>query len=366
MTDAWDLTGLKTAVFDAAVDPSRWTGALEIVAEATGGMGAGLMPLRGGLPGTPVSGSFAEAMKAYVQDGWISRDIRYRGTKTLLRTGVATDLDFISSEEMDRHPYYQEWLRPFNGRWFVAVKIGTQEEQWVLSIQRTAAQGPYVGEELTQLARLARELTGAAELAQAFGNAKMESALHAFELSQRAVVMFNARGEVVRHNKSAEALMGADLRIQRRRLVSTSLEATNALDHALSAAVWSNSSPSVPVVLPRANNVRPLLAYVIRLTPATMEAFAPCHIVVNLVDLDAVHRPPPAALRSAFGLTPAEANLAIGLASGGSLSTVADELNIALETARHHLKSVFAKTGVSRQSELTSLLSRLLDARKPP
>jgi DNA-binding CsgD family transcriptional regulator len=38
---------------------------------------------------------------------------------------------------------------------------------------------------------------------------------------------------------------------------------------------------------------------------------------------------------------------------------VADELDVSTETVRCQLKSVFAKTGTRRQSELARLLSRL-------
>jgi len=42
------------------------------------------------------------------------------------------------------------------------------------------------------------------------------------------------------------------------------------------------------------------------------------------------------------------------------LETIADDLNITKETARFHLKRIFAKTGVRRQAELVALFARLL------
>ena len=56
-------------------------------------------------------------------------------------------------------------------------------------------------------------------------------------------------------------------------------------------------------------------------------------------------------LRQAFRLTPTEAKLALALASGHSLSTAADQLRISKQTARTHLKSIFAKM-VHRKAEL--------------
>lgn len=64
----------------------------------------------------------------------------------------------------------------------------------------------------------------------------------------------------------------------------------------------------------------------------------------------------PAAIRDLFQLTRMEATLAVSLASGRSLVDVADTLGIAHNTARAHLRSIFAKTGARRQSQLVHLL----------
>jgi DNA-binding CsgD family transcriptional regulator len=57
-----------------------------------------------------------------------------------------------------------------------------------------------------------------------------------------------------------------------------------------------------------------------------------------------------------FGLTPAEANLAIKLTRGMSLAQLSGEQNISQHTARAQLKAVFAKTGATRQAELVRLV----------
>ena len=57
-----------------------------------------------------------------------------------------------------------------------------------------------------------------------------------------------------------------------------------------------------------------------------------------------------------FELTPAESNLAILLARGLSLAEASDAQTISQHTARAQLKSIFAKTGVSRQAELVRLV----------
>jgi DNA-binding CsgD family transcriptional regulator/PAS domain-containing protein len=57
-----------------------------------------------------------------------------------------------------------------------------------------------------------------------------------------------------------------------------------------------------------------------------------------------------------FNLTRAETALAMELANGLSLEEAAEALNIRRNTARAHLRSIFSKTGVRRQTELVRIM----------
>ena len=63
-------------------------------------------------------------------------------------------------------------------------------------------------------------------------------------------------------------------------------------------------------------------------------------------------------LRNSYGLTSAEARLALRLLVGQSLRKAAGALGITYETARSRLKSIFRTTGTHRQGELVTLLAR--------
>ena len=62
------------------------------------------------------------------------------------------------------------------------------------------------------------------------------------------------------------------------------------------------------------------------------------------------------ALVSVYGLTPSEAQVAISLANGHSIDEIANTSSHSTHTIRSQLKSVFRKTGVTRQSELIKML----------
>ena len=57
-----------------------------------------------------------------------------------------------------------------------------------------------------------------------------------------------------------------------------------------------------------------------------------------------------------FDLTLAQARLALFLAEGGTIGEYAEATGVKISTVRTHLKSIFAKTGVNRQTELAILL----------
>lgn len=64
-----------------------------------------------------------------------------------------------------------------------------------------------------------------------------------------------------------------------------------------------------------------------------------------------------ALMQKLFSFTPAEASLAMGLASGQRLEEIEDKMRIRHNTARAHLRSIFVKADVTRQAELVCLLA---------
>jgi DNA-binding CsgD family transcriptional regulator len=65
-------------------------------------------------------------------------------------------------------------------------------------------------------------------------------------------------------------------------------------------------------------------------------------------------------LQCHFGLTPAEARLALHLVAGETLRSAEVKLSISYETARTCLKKIFRKTGTCRQAELVLIILTVL------
>ena len=359
---SWNLQAVEDIFANAATDASLWSNAIQTVSEQTESVGALILPVTGqGFPFVPASEGIAGATEIYFRDGWSERDIRYSPLKSLLDGNVIDDLDFISPEEMKRAPYYQEFLAPTGLRWFGGIPVRVDDQVWCLSIQRGIAQDPFSPEEKEKLKQLSRRLSSAAALARALGFAASSAALEAFDLSHAAVLLLNSKGEVVRTNRAADRLLGGDLQLRQGRICTSDQAANDALSRALRELLWKTSGGSLlpPVMLPRRDR-RPLLAYPVKMSQLSASYFAECQAAIVLVDTDARRRTPEATLRGAFHLTHAEARLASQLASGDPLDIICDQLGIAKETGRNQLKSVFAKTGTSRQAELVLLIASML------
>jgi DNA-binding CsgD family transcriptional regulator len=77
-----------------------------------------------------------------------------------------------------------------------------------------------------------------------------------------------------------------------------------------------------------------------------------------IIELLAPHAVLPATLEEMFGLSPAEADLALALMVGSTPKEIAAKRGVAVSTIRTQLRSVFSKTHTQRQADLIALLLR--------
>ncbi|APG86642.1 two component system response regulator (plasmid) [Sinorhizobium americanum CCGM7] len=360
MATDFDLEVIERAFVEAAIDPTKWNAAMDVVARATGCVGALLFDTDSRLQGIPQSESVAGATESYINGGWVERDVRYGVVPLFARKAVATDLDLFTADQIARHPYYQEFLAPHGLRWCACVKVASGGCLWSLSLQRSIEQGPFSPAQLLTLANLSRRLGTASAMSRMLGFARVDAALDAFETSRTAAIVFDARGNVLRLNALAERMLNGAVRIIGMRLSSYDRNASNAFDRSLKKILLGTPTSAVtePVALPRPGQF-PILAYVLGLKSIAFNPLAPGQAVAVLIDPETASKPEQATIQACFSLSVAESKLAHRLASGGSLEEVAKACGISYQTARNQLKAIFSKTGTHRQSELVALLSGL-------
>lgn len=358
--DPFDQQRLTAALTAAAIDPSRWTEALETAAVCTGSYGAILLPVVGALPIVEATPSMDGCTELYIRDGWHTRDERYLAKAIFLSKGVATDDNCMPLEARQRSPFYQEFLRAFNLTEWAGVRIGRGDLVWNMSLQRTPDQGPYSASELQGLAELANTLDSVVQTSTALGMARGEAALTAFDFSARPALLLDRSGRVVRVNASAERLIGEDFQISAGHVRSRDPHANERLNHAIRALLWSYKASTIPpVILPKTSGGK-LVVYPMRLPGLTSSPLSAFHAILVVSDTDTTHSAATTTLQQVFDLTASEALLAVAMANGKDLEAVAIERQISKETVRNQLKSVFLKTGTNRQAQLAVMLSSLV------
>lgn len=358
---AWDLTAVGAAFSSAALDSTKWVEAMESIAAETGSFGAVLMPVTGLVQTNIVNQECVEFGRYYMSSGWYTRDIRRRGIPHLRHAGVFSEQHYTTPDEIARHGYFQELLHPMGLGWSACIRMMAGSDLWVVALQRSLKQGPFSDEELAKLDHLSAHLSAVGAITNALGFARADAALEAFELSGSAVILLDRTGKVLRLNRAAERMISPDLQVIQRRVIPRNADAAAALDRAVHALVWNpadNAPPPQPVVVPRFNRV-PLLAYPVRLAAVSVDALTPCQAAIVLHDPEERSMPSHEALKACYGLTEAEARLAVSLAAGSDLSAAADELTISKVTARNQLAAAMRKMGVNRQAELVAMVARV-------
>jgi len=363
MSGLWNLSAIETAFATAVKDASKWKTAMEVVAAATGSFRAILLPVpQGKEPIIRISETLRSTSEINYLDGWVQCDLGYRGVSKLIRDRVISNFDCGTPVEIDCISLHPGALERVSLPHFAGVKVTADGKLFCLVIQRTIQQGPFSGAELKNLANTSSALSRAATKARALGLSRAEGALGAFSVLRWPAVLLDHDGQLIHMNQNTEELLSGDVAIRGGRVASFDNHATNVLSRELHAFRRSHLSivlkPLMP--LPRRGDRRPLLASALRLSAISQDVFAGRQIILKFIDLDVHPRPSESVLCRYFALSAAEARLAKGIATGKSLDVLADELSISTQTARHELKSVFAKLNVHRQPELVALLSLLL------
>jgi DNA-binding CsgD family transcriptional regulator len=84
---------------------------------------------------------------------------------------------------------------------------------------------------------------------------------------------------------------------------------------------------------------------------------------MTLMDQTGLEQPTANRLQRLFGLTAAEARLALEMMRGLRLREAAEALGIEMPMARSQMVSIFVETGTQHQNELVAFLSRLARVR---
>jgi DNA-binding CsgD family transcriptional regulator len=275
----------------------------------------------------------------------------------------ASNLDVPSRERFQEIRFYREWVEP-QGMAYAAGGIVLREGGWdtQLFLQRGPQHPPFSRQELEQFNRLVPHVQRAIQMRQRFAELQVGQDFLASGLDVLAMptFLFNESGRVAHMNRSADTLLRAhdSLSLEDGHLMISDAVVTRKLNYELTNAIHASrgdgSELNGVVLLPRLGRM-PLM---LMIAPLRLAGGAVVCGAALLFAFDPESTPPITAdmVRQLFGLTEAEAELAVALCSGKTLDDTAVARGTSINTIRSQLKSIFGKTGTKRQADLVSLL----------
>lgn len=363
------VSDVLESIYAAALDPGRWPEALEQLSQAVGGLGTLILPLHvsSGIP-TIQSASLDESTEAYRRDWWRYDCRSEAGKARNVTSGIFTDHDVLDANAMRRDPFYQEFLRPHGlGAFICNLSMPTPHQVVSVSVQRELRRGDFERSEMDRFALLGSHAARAIAISTKLTDVLRinRSLLSAMDHLAFGTIVLKADRTVAFVNNAARALLGRTMMVRSGRIVASNAANQRLLDGVMESAMKAGAglNPS-SILLSRAREgLAPLHIQALPISGDTSErlemvALGP-GVLLLLHDLGANSAHGVGHHLIQLGLTPGQARVAEAVGSGLTPREAAAKWGLSEGTVRTVLKAVFERLGVSRQSQLAVLVTRL-------
>ena len=272
----------------------------------------------------------------------------------------------LGSRAPNARPMLPEQLAEFH---HVTADAGSSDDaRYHLVMIRNRAASPFDAEDSMLCAMLLSHIRRAFELAGRIGTTDVERQVYSSVLDKLSVgaIILDDKGAVLQTTALAAEILNArdGLTTHRGHLAATSASHDKELQLALKAALAGQPAEGEAMAAPRAVSVARdsgardlgLIVQPLGASAKSDSKLRRSSAVVFIRDAERNAELESGMLRQLFDLTPAEAAEARSLTTGLSLDESAEALNISRNTARAHLRSIFSKSGITRQTELMRLM----------
>ncbi len=282
------------------------------------------------------------------------------------------DILYRMSEIADTE-YYNDFLRPQNFQSGIHVKLNCSPKNviWFSKSIEGDGDSKLTVQALWQTRTYLPHISRAIKISRHISNAKINILNLEDTVDKMSVSAFviDSSQSVLYSNLSAKRLLANSSVL----LINSSnqIQASHpSSDERLQAAIHfalSHTHSPAPVKIQRSNDTRPLIAIILRYHHDSewQSKFSRLFsdriqsICLFVFDPSAHVAPLNGLIASAFSLTPAQTKLTRALAQGYQLQDYAVIAGISRNTARNHLAAIMEKMGITRQSELISIISQL-------
>jgi DNA-binding CsgD family transcriptional regulator len=358
-----DPSALKAAADEftaSALLGNGWEQSLALLARAADADGIALMCNQGHrLAAVIHTASIAEPVADFLAGRTppLSRQVRVPADS---QGGFRVDFDDFSADSLLTDPYYQEFLRPRGYFWHANATIARDDGDSVeLSLKRRIVDGPYEAHDIALLNIILPDLRLAARVARQVFDAHGAGMVALMHSRGDAVFELDSWGRVMRVHAFDDTQLGP-IRIVGRRLVVADATTQRAIDRATAEA--TGEPGHARLVALRGDGQERYVLHIVRVAGRARDVFMATAAVAVLLRLAARENPQRldrGLIREAFMLTDRETSVAVLLGEGMSIDEIARLLGLQIATLRSYLKSIFEKTGTTRQAQLVSLIGKL-------
>lgn len=348
------------SIQDAALDIGLWQSTIQSIGEASGALGVNIMEPKGGnaMGGVLYTDSLNAVMEEYMRDERYLNDFRSQFRPMIRRNGVTLESAFASQELFDTLDYYK-FMAKHRMRHTAMIDFTSGDDELYFVLQRDIDLGGFHPDDMKYFHLLRQKLKSAALIMRGASANRILGMSAGFEQAKIACLFFDERGLVTLANSKAEALFGNDFNLSRGAVRCWSPRDTSRFYEALKGVLSGNEALSSGVVCVPRIGKRPLVVRFERVGDRAREMFPHSRAMALIEDLDDIKPQPPETLIVIFGLTQTEARIAILVAQGLGAVEIAAQCEIAYETVRGHIRSIFRKTETGRQAELSALFGRI-------
>ena len=357
---------LLDLIYDAATDEELWTPALIQIADMTGSLGGFVIGLENRARVVPFlfNGRMSvESHRAYAQRHIDNPWSPYMMPQPVGK--IVTSDAILPLPELRRTAFFDEVLKPqamaHNAMMPLAVK---DDFRAVFNLCRSARQGPFEADALRLLSRLYPHLRRSLLLGFRLDGYKalQRAQFSAIDRLSVGIILLDRGTKVVFANAAARSMAAHDGPLRLRNGALTAASATHAQRLQQLIQVALRGAPVGAMSIPHPDDGRLLTVLVSSMRSRDIDRFYGLGMrdVAAMVFVSDPARPleiPAEWIMDAYGLTLAEARVALAASSGASIPETATRLDISPNTVKTHLRGVFAKTGASRQAELARLIA---------
>lgn len=305
-------------------------------------------------------------LERYARD-WSDKNILlHRGLPDLRRGKMIFDSDYYSDREFQKTDFYTGFFRTID----VAHSGGfmfRNHDNWVynLILSRSGKYGAYSKDERKFLQILRPHIETAMALQSSFKalQGAVKSLEDSFEHINAGMIFLDAHGGIVRANESGRLVLEQHryLRASNQQLANGTLNhpKLDSLIRRMARGVLTQAE-QILIFDPETGQRLYVLAFML---PQTGEyQWLDVNAAKYLVFVNASFHLTEhclAYLKTEYDLTRKELQFIVNMAAGNTMESIATMESVSKETVRSHLKSVFSKTNVHSQAQLTLYLAQL-------